>query len=105
MQNLLEAFSEVTSFEQTKEMLHQQGHILLAEHSQSYLLLSCLEDEMNGKVSVSPYKNGRRVLRNPLFICCLFFGKTSTYTASAHEEHCASKSDLVSHYGIGTLAA
>ncbi len=49
-QRLLEDFSELTSLEQSKEMLHAKGHILLAEHSQSYLLLSCLEDEMNGKV-------------------------------------------------------
>lgn len=34
-------------------MLHAKGHILLAEHAQSYLLLSCLEDEMNGKVGPS----------------------------------------------------
>lgn len=49
-QKLLEDFSELTSLEQSKEVLHAQGHILLAEHAQSYLLLSCLEDEMNGKV-------------------------------------------------------
>ncbi|EWM24595.1 cdc37 protein [Nannochloropsis gaditana] len=48
-EKLLEDFSEVTSLEQAQEMLHKEGHILLAEHSQSYLLLSCLEDEMNGK--------------------------------------------------------
>lgn len=50
-QRLLEDFSELTSLEQSKEMLHAKGHILLAEHAQSYLLLSCLEDEMNGKVN------------------------------------------------------
>ncbi len=48
-ERLLEDFSEVRSLEQAQEVLHAQGHILLAEHSQSYLLLSCLEDEMNGK--------------------------------------------------------
>jgi len=48
-ENLLESFSEAKSMDQAQEMLHSQGHILLAEHSQSYLLLSCLEDEMNGK--------------------------------------------------------
>jgi hypothetical protein len=36
--------------DESKEMLHTEGYILLSEHSQSYLLLSCLEDEMNGKV-------------------------------------------------------
>jgi cell division cycle protein 37 len=48
-EKLLEDFSEVNSLEQSKEMLQEVGHILLAEHSHSYLLLSCLEDEMNGK--------------------------------------------------------
>ncbi|CAN0035112.1 unnamed protein product, partial [Choristocarpus tenellus] len=35
--------------EETKSMLMMYGNILFADHSQSYLLLSCLEDEMNGK--------------------------------------------------------
>jgi cell division cycle protein 37 len=48
-EDLLERFSEAKSMDEAQEMLHSQGHILLAEHSQSYLLLSCLEDEMNGK--------------------------------------------------------
>ena len=30
-------------------MLIQHGSILLQEHASSYLLLSCLEDEMNGE--------------------------------------------------------
>lgn len=48
-EDLLEGFSEAKSMDEAQEMLRSQGHILLAEHSQSYLLLSCLEDEMNGK--------------------------------------------------------
>ena len=35
--------------EKTRDMLHEKGAILLQEHAQSYLLLSCLEDEMNKK--------------------------------------------------------
>jgi len=49
----MEEFSEISSLEATKEMLHHKGHILLADHAQSYLLLSCLEDEMNGKVNMA----------------------------------------------------
>ena len=48
-EDLLESFSDAKSMDEAQEMLRSQGHILLAEHSQSYLLLSCLEDEMNGK--------------------------------------------------------
>ena len=46
---LLEEFSEIKSLEKTRDMLHEKGAILLQEHAQSYLLLSCLEDEMNKK--------------------------------------------------------
>jgi hypothetical protein len=48
-EDLLEEYSEIKSMEKTRDMLHQKGGILLQEHAQSYLLLSCLEDEMNGK--------------------------------------------------------
>ncbi|CAN0323605.1 unnamed protein product, partial [Laminaria digitata] len=33
----------------TRDFLREHGDILFADHCQSYLLLSCLEDEMNGK--------------------------------------------------------
>lgn len=46
---LLERYSEVRSLEDTKAFLHSHGAVLLHEHGQSYMLLSCLEDEMNGK--------------------------------------------------------
>eukprot|EP00602_Paraphysomonas_sp_CaronLab_P003364 CAMPEP_0185021224 /NCGR_PEP_ID=MMETSP1103-20130426/3905_1 /TAXON_ID=36769 /ORGANISM="Paraphysomonas bandaiensis, Strain Caron Lab Isolate" /LENGTH=451 /DNA_ID=CAMNT_0027552621 /DNA_START=63 /DNA_END=1421 /DNA_ORIENTATION=- len=45
----LEHYSEIASLDATKEYLFKHGHILLHEHAQSYMLLSCLEDEMNGK--------------------------------------------------------
>lgn len=62
-QALLERFSELRTLEETREMLHEQGYILLADHSQSYLLLSCLEDEMNGKVGHSHCKEGTHLGR------------------------------------------
>ena len=34
--------------EQCKGKIHEHGGTLLHEHAQSYILLSCLEDEMNG---------------------------------------------------------
>jgi hypothetical protein len=46
---MLEHYSEIQGIEDTKEYLFKHSDILLHEHSQSYLLLSCLEDEMNGK--------------------------------------------------------
>jgi hypothetical protein len=46
---MLEHYSEIQGIEETKEYLFKHSDILLHEHSQSYLLLSCLEDEMNGK--------------------------------------------------------
>eukprot|EP00604_Paraphysomonas_vestita_P002945 CAMPEP_0174820822 /NCGR_PEP_ID=MMETSP1107-20130205/4883_1 /TAXON_ID=36770 /ORGANISM="Paraphysomonas vestita, Strain GFlagA" /LENGTH=461 /DNA_ID=CAMNT_0016036875 /DNA_START=2093 /DNA_END=3478 /DNA_ORIENTATION=+ len=48
-EQLLERYSEISSIEETKEFLVRHCDILLHEHSQSYILLSCLEDEMNGK--------------------------------------------------------
>jgi hypothetical protein len=46
----MDRFCEVTSLDESRELLHHKGQILLADHAQSYILLSCLEDEMNGKV-------------------------------------------------------
>lgn len=45
---LMETFCDLNSLDQTKEMLMNEGHILLADHAQNYILLTCLEDEMNG---------------------------------------------------------
>jgi len=46
---LLEKYSEIQDLEATKNFLFKNCDILLHEHAQSYMLLSCLEDEMNGK--------------------------------------------------------
>jgi cell division cycle protein 37 len=48
-EQLLETYSEITDLEATKNFLFQNCDVLLHEHAQSYMLLSCLEDEMNGK--------------------------------------------------------
>lgn len=48
-ENILETYSEIADLEATKEYLFKHCDILLHEHSQSYMLLSSLEDEMNGK--------------------------------------------------------
>mmetsp|Transcript_22147 Transcript_22147/g.16530 ORF Transcript_22147/g.16530 Transcript_22147/m.16530 type:complete len:351 (-) Transcript_22147:83-1135(-) len=48
-ERILETFSEIHDLEATKEYLFKNCDILMHEHAQSYLLLSCLEDEMNGK--------------------------------------------------------
>ena len=48
-EDLLEAYSEMEDMQKTKEFVFKNCDILLHEHSQSYMLLSCLEDEMNGK--------------------------------------------------------
>lgn len=48
-EDLLEEYSEIQSIEETKEFLHKHCDVLLHEHSQSYMLLSSLEDEMNNK--------------------------------------------------------
>lgn len=47
--DLMEQFSEIHSLEKTQEFLVKHAHVLLHDHAQSYMLLSCLEDEMNGK--------------------------------------------------------
>jgi len=46
---LLEHYSEIASLEETKDFLFRNCDVLMHEHSQSYMLLSSLEDEMNGK--------------------------------------------------------
>ena len=46
--DLLESYCYEKSLDVVKQMLLEKGSILLAEHSSSYLLLSCLEDQMNG---------------------------------------------------------
>jgi len=48
-EQLLETYSEISDLEATKNFLFKNCDILLHEHAQSYMLLSCLEDEMNGK--------------------------------------------------------
>lgn len=57
-EQILETFCELRDLEVSKEFLYKHGHILLHEHGQSYILLSCLEDEMNGK-----HERARRVCR------------------------------------------
>jgi cell division cycle protein 37 len=47
-EELLETFSHLGSLDATETMLKAKGDILLVEHASSYLLLSCLEEEMNG---------------------------------------------------------
>ena len=46
---ILEEYSEIMDLEKTKDYLWKHCDILMHEHSQSYMLLSSLEDEMNGK--------------------------------------------------------
>ena len=48
-EELLEKYSVITDLEASQKFLFQHCDILLHDHAQSYLLLSCLEDEMNGK--------------------------------------------------------
>ena len=48
-EDILEKYSEIDSMDKTKDTLLQKCDILLHDHAQNYLLLSCLEDEMNGK--------------------------------------------------------
>lgn len=48
-EKLLEEYSVIYDLEQTKNFLFRHCGVLLHEHSQSYMLLSSLEDEMNGK--------------------------------------------------------
>lgn len=44
----LEDFLATVELEDTKDKIHKHGDVYLHEHAQSYILLSCLEDEMNG---------------------------------------------------------
>lgn len=46
---LLETYSVIPTMEASRDFLHKNGSVLLHEHGVSYLLLSALEDEMNGK--------------------------------------------------------
>lgn len=48
-ESILERYSEIASLEDTKQYLFKNCNVLLHEHAQNYLLLSCLEDEMNKK--------------------------------------------------------
>lgn len=48
-EDLLEKYSVLTDMDQSKKCLFQNCDILLHEHAQNYMLLSCLEDEMNSK--------------------------------------------------------
>ncbi|CAN0015668.1 unnamed protein product, partial [Ectocarpus fasciculatus] len=48
-EQVLEHYSEVASLEDSKAYLFKKCDIILHEHAQNYLLLSCLEDEMNQK--------------------------------------------------------
>lgn len=48
-ETILEHYSEISSLDETKEYLFKNCDVLLHEHAQNYLLLSCLEDEMNRK--------------------------------------------------------
>mmetsp|Transcript_80611 Transcript_80611/g.158212 ORF Transcript_80611/g.158212 Transcript_80611/m.158212 type:complete len:461 (+) Transcript_80611:76-1458(+) len=48
-ERLLEEYSEISDMDATKNFLFKNCDVLLHEHAQSYMLLSCLEDEMNGK--------------------------------------------------------
>lgn len=45
----LETYSEIEDLEKSKKYVFANCDVLLHEHSQSYMLLSSLEDEMNGK--------------------------------------------------------
>lgn len=45
---MMEQFVAIRSLEESKNFLHQHGDVLLQEHASSYILLSCLEEEMNG---------------------------------------------------------
>merc|ERR1719375_79530 len=47
-EQVLEDYLATQNLEDCKKKLHEHGGTLLHEHAQSYILLSCLEDEMNG---------------------------------------------------------
>jgi cell division cycle protein 37 len=47
----MEHFLSIPNMEGARDYLHKNGDILLAEHAQSYILLSCLENEMNGNTA------------------------------------------------------
>mmetsp|Transcript_33195 Transcript_33195/g.48711 ORF Transcript_33195/g.48711 Transcript_33195/m.48711 type:complete len:454 (-) Transcript_33195:324-1685(-) len=47
-EDVLEKFMAIRDFEKSKQFLLLHGKVLLQENASSYLLLACLEDEMNG---------------------------------------------------------
>lgn len=47
-EDLLEKYIDTHSMEECKQLMHMNGDVLLQENASSYLLLSCLEEEMNG---------------------------------------------------------
>lgn len=46
--DLIEKFMTISSMEESREFLIQNGNVLLQENASNYLLLASLEDEMNG---------------------------------------------------------
>jgi cell division cycle protein 37 len=48
-EDIMEHYSEMKDKDEISDFLRGEGSVLFAEHAQNYLLLSCLEDEMNGK--------------------------------------------------------
>lgn len=48
-ENTLEYYSVISDLDSTRDYLFKHCDVLLHEHAQSYMLLSTLEDEMNGK--------------------------------------------------------
>jgi cell division cycle protein 37 len=48
-EHILETFISIQSMDKTRDYLIQHGNVLLQENASSYILLACLEDEMNGK--------------------------------------------------------
>eukprot|EP00904_Undaria_pinnatifida_P006348 jgi/Undpi1/2843/HiC_scaffold_14.g06220.m1 len=48
-EDVMERYCDLRSMDATRDFLREHGDILFADHCQSYLLLSCLQDEMNGK--------------------------------------------------------
>jgi len=84
-ERILETFSEIVDMEKTKEYLFKHCDILLHEHAQSYILLSCLEDEMNGKhdrmklvcrqsqILTHIHELGRSMRRDPRDVILPFF--------------------------------
>ena len=66
-EQLLETYSDIADLEATKNFLFKNCDVLLHEHAQSYMLLSCLEDEMNGK-----HKRMKQVCRQSQILSHIF---------------------------------